>query len=76
MLAVTNTIIETEDTYSSGVYSKRPVAIVRGAGALLWDEAGQEYIDCAAGHGVANLGHGRVEIATAISEQALSLIHI
>ena len=57
MLAVTSTIIETEERYSSGVYSKRQVAIVRGEGALLWDEAGREYIDCVAGHGVANLGH-------------------
>lgn len=74
MFTVTNTIIETEDAYTSGVYSKRPVAIVRGQGALLWDEAGREYIDCAAGHGVANLGHGRPEIAAAISEQALRLV--
>lgn len=74
MLTVTGTIIETEDTYTSGVYSKRPVAVVRGQGALLWDDAGREYIDCAAGHGVANLGHGRSEIAAAISEQALRLV--
>ncbi len=74
MLTITSTIIETEDTYTSGVYSKRPIAIVRGQGALLWDEAGREYIDCAAGHGVANLGHGRPEIAAAISEQALRLV--
>ncbi|HET8843853.1 MAG TPA: acetylornithine/succinylornithine family transaminase, partial [Ktedonobacteraceae bacterium] len=74
MLAITNTIIETEDTYTSGVYGKRQVAIVRGKGALLWDEAGREYIDCAAGHGVANLGHGRTEIANAIAEQAQRLV--
>ncbi len=73
MLAVTNTTIETEDSYTSGVYSKRPVTIVRGAGALLWDEAGREYIDCIAGHGVANIGHGRAEVAAAIAEQAQRL---
>lgn len=74
MLTATGTIIETEDTYTSGVYSKRKVAFVRGRGALLWDDAGREYIDCAAGHGVANVGHGRPEIAAAISEQALRLV--
>jgi predicted acetylornithine/succinylornithine family transaminase/N-acetyl-ornithine/N-acetyl-lysine deacetylase len=74
MLAVSKSIIETEDAYTSGVYSKRPVAIVRGEGALLWDEAGCEYIDCAAGHGVANLGHGRPEIVAAIAEQAQRLV--
>ncbi|MBE3560148.1 MAG: [LysW]-lysine hydrolase [Ktedonobacteraceae bacterium] len=66
--------IELENTYTSGVYGKRPVAIVRGSGALLWDEQGREYIDCNAGHGVASIGHGRPEIAAALSHQALNLI--
>lgn len=74
MLTGTSTNIEIEDTYTSGVYSKRPVVLVRGHGALLEDETGREYIDCAAGHGVANLGHGRPEIAAAIAEQALRLV--
>src|SRR6266480_6953187 len=68
------TTIDLENTYSSGVYSKRPVAIVRGCGALLWDADGREYIDCAAGHGVANIGHGRSEIAAALAAQAQRLI--
>ncbi len=66
--------IDLENTYTSGVYSKRPVVIVRGYGALLWDEEGREYIDCAAGHGVANIGHGRPEIAAALAAQAQRLI--
>lgn len=74
MLATTHTTIGTEDSYTSGVYSKRPVVIVRGQGALLWDENGRAYIDCAAGHGVANLGHGRAEIASALVEQAQRLV--
>ncbi len=61
--------IDLENTYSSGVYSKRPVAIVRGCGASLWDAEGREYIDCAAGHGVANIGHGRLEVASAIASR-------
>jgi predicted acetylornithine/succinylornithine family transaminase/N-acetyl-ornithine/N-acetyl-lysine deacetylase len=69
-----STIIEREDTYTSGVYSKRPIAIVRGSGVLLWDDEGREYIDCNSGHGVANLGHGRSEIAAALSQQALRLV--
>ncbi len=63
-----------ENTYTSGVYGKRSVAIVRGSGALLWDAEGHEYIDCTAGYGVANIGHGRVEIAAALAEQAQRLI--
>ncbi|TMD73076.1 MAG: aspartate aminotransferase family protein, partial [Chloroflexi bacterium] len=42
--------IDLENTYSCGVYSKRPVVIVRGSGALLWDADGHEYIDCTAGY--------------------------
>jgi predicted acetylornithine/succinylornithine family transaminase/N-acetyl-ornithine/N-acetyl-lysine deacetylase len=76
-MTTTNTtdgIIELENTYTSGVFSKRSVAIVRGSGALLWDAEGREYIDCSAGHGVANLGHGRSEIAAALAAQAQRLI--
>ena len=69
-----NAIIDRENTYTSGVYPKRPVAIVRGYGALLWDAEGREYIDCTAGHGVANIGHGRSEIAAAIAAQAQRLV--
>src|SRR6266702_6252982 len=67
-------IIEQENTYTSGVYSKRPVAIVRGSGAIVWDADGREYIDCMAGHGVANIGHGRSEIAAALAAQAQRLV--
>jgi predicted acetylornithine/succinylornithine family transaminase/N-acetyl-ornithine/N-acetyl-lysine deacetylase len=68
------TTMDLENTYTSGVYGKRPVVIVRGSGATLWDVEGREYIDCMAGHGVANIGHGRQEIATALYEQAQRLI--
>ena len=63
-----------EDRYTSGVYTKRPVAIVRGLGARLWDAEGKEYIDCAGGQGAANLGHGNPAVAKAISDQAATLI--
>src|SRR6266566_3895884 len=69
-----NAIIDLENTYTSGVYSKRPLAIIRGNGALVWDADGHEYIDCTAGYGVANIGHGRPEIAAAIAAQAQRLI--
>ena len=63
-----------EDQYTSGVYTKRPVAIVRGSGAHLWDSEGKEYIDCAGGQGAANLGHANPAVAQAIAEQAQVLI--
>ena len=63
-----------EDQYTSGVYTKRPVAIVRGLGARLWDADGKEYIDCAGGQGAANLGHANRAVASAIAAQAQVLI--
>jgi acetylornithine/LysW-gamma-L-lysine aminotransferase len=63
-----------EDQYTSGVYTKRPVAIVRGLEAHLWDADGKEYIDCVGGQGAANLGHANPVVAQAIAEQATRLI--
>ncbi len=74
MTTAMTTTMDLENAYTSGVYGKRPVVIVRGSGALLWDAEGREYIDCMAGHGVANIGHGRPEIAAALAEQAQRLI--
>jgi acetylornithine/LysW-gamma-L-lysine aminotransferase len=68
------TIRQMEDQYTSGVYTKRPVAIVRGLEAHLWDADGKEYIDCVGGQGAANLGHANPVVAQAIAEQAMRLI--
>ncbi len=63
-----------EDQFSVGVYQKRDVVIVRGEGALLWDEAGREYVDCVAGIGVANVGHCHPAVVAAVQAQAARLI--
>lgn len=69
----TQQIIETESKYTSGVYSKRPAAMVRGKGAHLWDSDGKEYIDCVGGQGSANIGHAHPAVTGAIAEQAAKL---
>jgi acetylornithine/LysW-gamma-L-lysine aminotransferase len=74
MQPTTNTITATEDQYSSGAYSKRPLAIVRGSGSTVWDEAGNSYIDATSGQGVALLGHSHPRVVAAITEQAQRLI--
>jgi len=68
------TIISAESAHTSGVYPKRPIAIVRGEGARLWDADGREYIDCVGGQGAANLGHANPAVVAAIREQAGTLI--
>ena len=56
------------DNYEVNVYPKRDVVIVKGKEAKVWDENGKEYIDCAAGIGVATIGHCNPKVVEAISE--------
>lgn len=67
-------IITQENSYTSGFYPKREVAIVRGRGARVWDDQGREYIDCVGGHGVALVGHCHPAVSQAIRLQAEQLI--
>src|SRR5947209_7641594 len=55
---------------------KREPTFVRGSMATLWDEDGNEYIDCGASFGVGNLGHCNPAVVEAIQQQARELIHI
>jgi acetylornithine/LysW-gamma-L-lysine aminotransferase len=50
------------------------VTIVRGEGAVLWDDQGRPYIDCVGGQGTANLGHANPAVAAALAAQAQRLI--
>ena len=70
MLTTTTQIQEIEDQYTSGLYTKRPLAIVRGLGAHVWDADGNEYIDCVGGQGAANIGHANPQVVQAIAAQA------
>lgn len=49
---------------------KRYPTIDRGEGIYLWDTEGKRYLDGSSGALVANLGHGRQEIAQAMADQA------
>jgi acetylornithine/LysW-gamma-L-lysine aminotransferase len=63
-----------EHEYGVVLAPKRDLVAVRGRGALLYDEAGQEYIDCVGGIGVASLGHAHPKIVEAVQQQAATLI--
>jgi adenosylmethionine---8-amino-7-oxononanoate aminotransferase len=52
------------------------IAIVRGKGALLWDENGKEYIDAIASWWVNPFGHSNKYIADAIYKQLTTLEHV
>ena len=45
------------------------ITIVRGEGALVWDDADNEYIDALASLWYCNVGHGRFPIADAVASQ-------
>ena len=63
-----------EHEYGVPLQAKRDLVAVRGKGACLYDESGQEYIDCAGGIGVASLGHAHPKLVQAIQKQAETLI--
>lgn len=66
--------IEIQNKYEFNVYPKRDLVLAVGKNARVWDDQGKEYIDCVAGHGVANIGHCNEAVARAISIQAGRLI--
>jgi acetylornithine/LysW-gamma-L-lysine aminotransferase len=63
-----------EHDYGLPLQPKRDLVAVRGQGALLYDENGEEYIDFAAGIAVASLGHSHPQLVAAIQQQAATLI--
>lgn len=64
-----------EQSYLIPTYARQDIHFVKGLGASLWDQKGQEYLDAVAGVAVTNLGHAHPEIAQVISEQAHLLVH-
>ena len=66
--------METENRYLANVFSKKPIVITHGKGALIWDIDGKEYVDCASSYGVAALGHCHPKIVEAVKAQVEQLI--
>jgi acetylornithine/LysW-gamma-L-lysine aminotransferase len=67
-------VMQTEDCYLANVFSKKPVVLTSGKGALVWDINGKEYVDCSSSYGVAALGHCHPKIVDAIKAQSEQLI--
>ena len=61
---------ETELAHGAGCVRPGPVTFVRGSGARLLSDQGDEYIDATASYGVACLGHAHPELSAALAEQA------
>ncbi|MDR0564251.1 MAG: aspartate aminotransferase family protein [Azoarcus sp.] len=56
-------------------YARLPVAFTHGQGTLLFDEAGQQYLDALSGIAVSTLGHNHPKLVAAISRQAAKVLH-
>jgi len=56
-------------------YARLPVAFSHGAGAWLWDEQGNKYLDALAGIAVVGVGHAHPRLAHALADQAAKLVH-
>jgi predicted acetylornithine/succinylornithine family transaminase len=57
-------------------YARYPVRFVRGSGARLWDDEGNEYLDFLAGISVSSVGHCHPKVVEAIRAQAGELLHV
>ncbi|HYN93935.1 MAG TPA: acetylornithine transaminase [Pilimelia sp.] len=57
-------------------YGTPPLALVRGAGAVVTDEAGREYLDLFGGIAVNVLGHAHPAVVEAVTRQVGTLGHV
>ena len=67
-------IIQNEQTLMPRVYARKPLLLVRGKGALVWDNNDRQFIDCTSSYGVSFLGHCHPAIVEAVTRQAERLI--
>lgn len=69
-------IVDKDYKYVFQNYTRQPIALVRGKGALVWDVNDREYIDCVAGIAVNNIGHCHPAVINALCQQSARLIHV
>ena len=71
---VNRSLRQIEAEHTSGAYFKRPLTLVRGEGARVWDDSGRSYLDATSGQGVALTGHAHPTVSAAIARQAGELV--
>jgi ornithine--oxo-acid transaminase len=64
-----STIIKREEQFCAHNYHPLPVVLVKGEGALVWDENGREYIDMMSAYSAVSHGHRHPKIVKALEEQ-------
>ncbi len=58
------------------MYYEQPLALVRGEGAYVWDDAGERYLDAFGGVLTISVGHSNPRVVAAIVEQVKTLSHV
>src|ERR687893_1759580 len=56
-------------------YYQEPLALVRGEGQYVWDDAGARYLDCFGGVLTVSVGHANPQVNAALIEQANTISH-
>ncbi|MGI8811262.1 MAG: aminotransferase class III-fold pyridoxal phosphate-dependent enzyme [Pyrinomonadaceae bacterium] len=56
-------------------YYQEPLALVKGEGEYVWDDAGNRYLDCFGGVLTVSVGHANPKINAAIIEQVNKIAH-
>lgn len=69
------TIIEQTEKYYLPVFGRKAMVVDHGQGCRLWDNEGNEYVDCFAGIAVNSLGYNHPALVNAITEQAQKVMH-
>ncbi|MBY9007468.1 MAG: aspartate aminotransferase family protein [Candidatus Lokiarchaeota archaeon] len=68
--------INSEQFYHSKLFQKKDFIIIKGKGSILYDDKGNEYIDCETGHAVLNIGHSHPKYIEIIKKQLDDLVMI
>lgn len=69
----------TADLYDAHVlknYGRPALTLVRGRGALVWDDTGRQFLDFTSGIAVSALGHCHPYWVAAVQRQAGELVHV
>ena len=74
-MIVMSDLMQLDEAYVAGTYARFPVALVRGEGALAYDESGKRYIDMGSGIGVTAFGFADKQWQQAVTDQLGMLQH-
>ncbi len=61
---------------SGFVFSEKPIEIVEGDGAYVYDDNGTEYLDMGASYACVPLGHGHEAVQSAVADQLSRLTYV